>query len=412
MTAAKEKLSRAIDTALPILILLQVSLVSISIAASSIMFATWMTLWLVQLIIDRNRFVAVFRLPSLRSINLFIILYFITEVVSRIFAVIPEHAFDNIKRLLLFGIFYACIAKVSGTFHAARLLTALLAILSAISLTELATYAVKFGELIQTTPFSEIRIDYYNYPLTSAEIKLMVLMAFLPVIFRSGDFVIRRGYLIALCAPVIVSMLLTQSRNVYLALFLCLLVYGLIWNRKLVLVMLALVIMAFAVLPSSFTSRLRSIADAEHPSNRSRLIMWETGWKIFLDHPVTGIADSDFRKVYETYRMPVYHGEGVHLHNNVLMILVTTGIPGLLAFAGLFTVILIQLIKIYRRFRNDARGELVLGSIFVVLSFQIAGIFEWNFGDHEVMTVFFFLLSIPFIIDKQKAVDTNELLSS
>ncbi|MBX7043160.1 MAG: O-antigen ligase family protein [Ignavibacteria bacterium] len=413
MTAAKEKLSRAIDIAIPILILLQVSTVSISIAVSSIMFTVWMSLWLLQMVIDSRNALSVFRSADLKAINIFVVLYFTAEVVSRVFAVIPDHAFDNIKRLLLFGIFYASVAKITGTLMLSRMLVFVLSLLSAISAIELITYAVKFGEMIQTTPFSEIRIDYFNYPLTSAEIKLMVLMAFMPVVLGKADFIIRRPLLILLSVPVVASMLLTQSRNVYLALFICLIVYGIFESRKVLAFTAALTVISFLVLPASVTQRVSSIFDTEHPSNRSRILMWQTGWKMFLDHPITGIADSDFLGVYKTYKTPEYHGEGVHMHNNFMMILATTGIAGMLAFLGLFAAIISGQWRMFRRSRDALSRALIAGSLYVMLSFLITGMFEWNFGDHEVMTVFFFLISVPFVVSKTTDKDdTIELHSS
>lgn len=400
MTAAKEKLSRAIDIAIPILILLQVSTVSISIAVSSIMFSVWMSLWLLQALIDRKNALSVFSMSELKAINVFVLLYFIAEVVSRLFAVVPDHAFDNIKRLLLFGIFYASVGKITGTLMLSRMLAFLLSVLSAISAIELITYAVKFGEMIQTTPFSEIRIDYFNYPLTSAEIKLMVLMAFMPVILRKEIFIFRRSILILLSAPVALSMLLTQSRNVYLALFICLIVYGIFESRKVLAVTVALTVVSYFILPVSVTKRVSSIFDTEHPSNRSRILMWQTGWQMFLDHPITGIADSDFLGVYKTYKTPEYHGEGVHMHNNFMMILATTGIAGMLTFLGFFAAVVSGQWKMFRNSRDALSRRLIEGSMYVMLSFLITGMFEWNFGDHEVMTVFFFLISVPFVVSK------------
>ena len=121
---------------------------------------------------------------------------------------------------------------------------------------------------------------------------------------------------------------------------------------------------------------------------------------MFTDHPFTGIADSHIKEIYETYKKPESEAEGVHLHNNFIMILATTGIFGFLSFLGMFIAIFLKQIKYYRREMSLDKKMLILGSILVMISFQISGIFEWSFGDHEVMTVFFFLIAIPFVIRK------------
>ncbi len=411
MTSTTQKLSKTIDVAIPVFILLQTATVSISIAVSSIMFVTWMTLWIVQMMFDRQKALSVFSLPDLRLINIFVLLYFIAEAVSRLFAVYPDGAFDNIKRLLLFSVFYGSVAKITGTVMISRMLTALVSIIAVISSIELITYAVKFGEMISKIPFAEIRIDYFNYPLTIAEIKMMVLLSVIPLLLTADGFPVRRSYMILMIIPITISMLLTQSRNVYLAFFICLALYGIILNRKFLLILIAVLVSGFLLLPSGMSGRLKSIFDVEHPSNKSRIAMWETGWKIFLDHPLTGVADNKILEIYSQYKTPEYHSEGVHLHSNFIMILATTGILGFITFIGFFFALIAGQLKLMRQFNALNKKLLTFGSLLVVISFLIAGIFEWSFGDHEVMTVFFFLISVPFIMAKEVEADkSNELL--
>lgn len=408
MTAAKEKLSRAIDVTVPVLILLQVATVSLSIAVSSVAFTVWMILWALQLVIDRKKALAGMVIPSLKYISLFILLYFVAEALSRMFAVYPEGAFLNFKRLLLFAIFYVSISKIPGTTYISGLLTALVLITGLISFAEITAYVWKFGEMIQTNKFSEIRIDYFNYPLTSAEIKMMIILSVLPVIFAKSAVSINRPLLIAMLIPIAVSMLLTQSRNVYLALGISLMLYGIIENRKFLIGFVMVALALYFVLPTSVTERLASIFDVNHPSNASRLVMWETGFRIFKDHMIFGTGDSKMLELYSTYTTPRFHSEGVHLHSNFMMILVTTGIVGFAAFCGYFFSLISASAKLYseyRRRQNALKQSLALGSVLVIVSFLIAGIFEWSFGDHEVMTVFFFLTAVPFILTKDKEIE-------
>ena len=201
---------------------------------------------------------------------------------------------------------------------------------------ELVLYAFKFGELISKMSFSEIRIDYFNYPLTTAEIKMISLFSVFPLLFIKDIFFITRKYLLLILLPVFISMLLTQSRNVLIATFICFIITGVILNRKFLLSMILILIVSSFILPSSYIERVKSIADYNHPSNASRLYMWEVGWEMFKDHPLTGIADSHIREIYETYKKPEFQGEGVHLHNNFIMILATTGIFGFISYQNIF----------------------------------------------------------------------------
>lgn len=396
----RKDISAYLDKAVLILLTIQISFVSISIAISSIAFGIWLGLWLIQIIItqeidyDKNLF------SEIKITNIFILAYIFFEILSRFFAVYPEGAFSNLKRLLLFFIFFVSIIKIIDIETLSRILFINICMISIISIIELIKYALKFSELIQQIPFSEIRIDYFNYPLTTAEIKMVSFLSVFPLLFIKDKFVLSKKYLLLILLPVFVSMLLTQSRNVLLAVTVCFFIFGFAVNRKFLVAFFLILIISSFILPDSYTDRAKSIFDINHPSNQSRLNMWEVGIKMFRDHPFTGIADSHILEIYNNYKKTELYGEGVHLHNNFIMILATTGIFGFIAFMGMFISIFIKQIKYYKEQKHDVFKMLILGSILVMISFQISGIFEWSFGDHEVMTVFFFLISVPFVIYK------------
>lgn len=396
----REEASSLIHKAILILLAVQVSFVSLSIAVSSIAFGIWLGLWLIKIILDGKINTDSKLFSEIRYINIFVLLYIFFEIFSRFFAVYPEGAFNNLKRLLLFLIFYLSIIEITDHKTLYRILFFNICLISAISIFELVLYIFKFSELISRMPFSEIRIDYFNYPLTTAEIKMMSLLSLFPMLFRKDRFFVSKKYLLLILTPVLISMLLTQSRNVLIATFLCFLISGIILNKKFLISMILIIIISSFVLPSSYIDRVKSITDINHPSNASRLYMWEVGWKMFKDHPFTGIADSHIKEIYETYKKPDFQGEGVHLHNNFIMILATTGIFGFISYIIMFILIFFKQIKLYRIESNETDRMLILGSLLVMISFQISGIFEWSFGDHEVMTVFFFLISVPFVLFK------------
>jgi len=403
----REEASALIHKTILILLAVQVSFVSISIAVSSIAFGIWIGLWLIKIILD-GKINADSRLFSeIKYINIFILLYIFFEIFSRFFAVYPEGAFNNLKRLLLFLIFYLSLIEITDHKTLYRILFFNICLISAISMFELVLYVYKFSELISKMSFSEIRIDYFNYPLTTAEIKMMSLLSLFPVLFIKERFFVSKKYLLLILVPVLISMLLTQSRNVLIATFLCFIISGIILNKKFLISMVLIIIISSFVLPSSYIERVKSIADINHPSNASRLYMWEVGWKMFRDHPYTGTADSHIKEIYETYKKPEFQGEGVHLHNNFIMILATTGIFGFISYIIMFILIFIKQIKFYKIERNKTDRMLILGSLLVMISFHISGIFEWSFGDHEVMTVFFFLISVPFVLFKTDNSDNS-----
>ena len=400
MNHETNKISANLDKLILFFLTVQIASVSLSIAASSISFGIWCGLWIIQIIITRNIGIDKKLFEELRIINLFILLYIFAEIISRVFAVFPEGAIVGLKRLLLFLIFFVAVIKVFNKKMLYRMLLSILIIVALVSVYEIIRYSFKLAELIDEVGFVEVRIDFISYPLTSGQIKMMLLMTVFPLLFIKEKLFVKKGYLLLILAPIALSMFFTQSRNVFLAVFICFLVYGIFINRKFLITVLVVTGVFLIFAPSEYQSRFRSIVNPDHPSNRTRIVMWETGYKIFKDHPVIGAGDSHITEVYKLYRTPEYHGEGSHLHSNIFMVLATSGLIGFAGFIGYFISLFIKQVRIYKREKNPPEKALAFGGILVTMSFFIAGLTEWSFGDHEVMTVFFFLSAIPFILLK------------
>jgi O-antigen ligase len=391
---------RIFNTLITGFLVLQVISISASIAVSSIAFGIWMGLWIIQLIVFRKEPAAIALLNEIRIIVFFAAFYCIAELVSRVFAVYPEGALTGMKRMLLFFIMFAAMFKIPDRKALHFILFLIILSVSIVSIFELVKYFISAPVLIPERGFGETRIDYLSYPLTAGEIKIMVLMSVLPLLFINERFFLRKRYLAVICAPIFLSMLLTQSRNVYLALAVCLIIFGFIKNWKVLLIGGAVFAVLLFVLPAEYTSRFTSIFDSSHGSNAGRLTLWATGWKMFLANPVIGVGDNSIMEVYMQYKYPLSDWEHSHLHSNIFMILVTTGILGFIGFAGFFISIFIKQLKYYNSFKNESDCALLMGSILVFIAFHVSGVFEWSFGDHEVITVLFFLLSVPFVIFK------------
>jgi O-antigen ligase len=89
------------------------------------------------------------------------------------------------------------------------------------------------------------------------------------------------------------------------------------------------------------------------------------------------------------------------MHDNAIHLLVTTGFAGLAAWLILMLYIFIRQIKIYRRTRgNDTLNSLALASLISMIAFQIAGVFDWNYGDFAFSFVLWIFISLAFLAEK------------
>jgi O-antigen ligase len=295
-------------------------------------------------------------------------------------------------------IFFAMIVKIKEKETLYKFLLAILLVFTAISIYEIILYILKFPEEAKNTDISLIRLYSFSFFLTTGEMKMLLFITLFPLLFLKEKIFMPRKYLIITLSVIFISMYLTQSRNVFLALIICFLIFGIFINKKFLIYLLIFVTAVLLVIPAQFRQRITSIVDPTHPSNESRLIMWGVGWKMFKDHPLTGVGDNEITQVYKMYKQPEFHGEGSHLHSNYFMVLATKGIFGMIFYIALFFTLFLKHFKYFRNSRDKSDRYLIFGCILAMISFHISGIFEWNYGDWEILTLLLFIASIPFVI--------------
>lgn len=156
----------------------------------------------------------------------------------------------------------------------------------------------------------------------------------------------------------------------------------------------------FALLaPAPVLDRVCSIVDVEDRSNRDRLSMARAGLAMVADRPLVGLGPEMVEELYPRYRVETAVRDIVpHLHNTFLQLAAERGLPSLGAYLALM---ILALGVSWRRFRREGgvrgeRADLYLGVLLVLVGFNVAGLFEHNWGDTEVQRQVLFLLAVPF----------------
>ena len=156
------------------------------------------------------------------------------------------------------------------------------------------------------------------------------------------------------------------------------------------------VLAAFALAPASYRDRMSSAFDPRHPTNVERLYMWEAGVRMLRDHPVTGVGLQDLHVLYDRYRSPASRERVGHLHNVSIQIGATMGGVGLVAFVLLYLGLLRAATDGLRAQlgRGSVSAGVRLGAVAALAGFFVAGLFEWNFGDEELLYYLYTLVGI------------------
>jgi O-antigen ligase len=206
-------------------------------------------------------------------------------------------------------------------------------------------------------------------------------------------------------AITVTALAFTYSRNAWLGLAAGTL--GLVATTRrtarIVLVLVLLGLLVAAITPGAVMDRIRSIANPQDATIRDRVAMWRAGLGMIADHPFLGVGPGQVRAWYPHYRRPeaVRPSTG-HLHNSPVQIAAERGLPALAVWIWLWMVFFREGVRILARVGPDRPRDraLVCASLGGVSGFLVAGLFEHNFGDSEVVMLVYALMALPFIVEK------------
>jgi putative inorganic carbon (HCO3(-)) transporter len=148
------------------------------------------------------------------------------------------------------------------------------------------------------------------------------------------------------------------------------------------LVILAIAAITFSPMP--LFARLVSIADLQQASNLDRVRMIQGGVEMIRDYPFFGVGIANVKEVYPLYRAgdaPRFRIP--HLHNNVVQIWAERGLFALLGYLWLVVVFIRGCLRV--RDREGPRRLYADAGLALAAGLTVAGLFEYNFGDSEVL---------------------------
>ncbi len=214
-------------------------------------------------------------------------------------------------------------------------------------------------------------------------------------------------------AIITVCLLFTLTRQAWFGFLTGLIFLLFVWRKKILLLLPVLLIATFLASPDAVKTRLTDMVSGKDVPFAMRTNLWQVGWKIFKDYPLTGCGFRCVDLVNDQYPDPYRdkvghsHGSIKHLrgmHNNFIQLAVDTGILGLTAWLGIwicFFRLLCHRAKAPKRDPHECWA--VYGSAAVGIAFLAGGIFETNFYDSEVVMILYFIMALPFTSSYNKA---------
>ena len=148
--------------------------------------------------------------------------------------------------------------------------------------------------------------------------------------------------------------------------------------------------------PASIRERFSSmLKPGKVDSNQFRIVTLRTGLEMIRAHPWFGLGPEEVKLQFDRYvppdiPRPLPEGWYGHLHNIYLQYAAERGIPTMLLMLWMLAQILWDCLRRVWRLppgRSDLKFVLH-GAVAVAIATMIAGCFEYNLGDSEVLIMF------------------------
>ena len=298
------------------------------------------------------------------------------------------------RKLAQILLFYFSINVVRDEWEADRLVNALFLSAAAASAWTLS------GSLTGSLSLAHRMSGFFSIYMTLGGYLVVAGTVALAYLFVFGRD--RRAWWVYPAAALMGAALLgTLSRNAWIGFgvgVLALALAGRSWKVFLAVVAAGAIAWFFA--PDTLRNRVFSLADPKDPTRVERLLMWQSGVRMTADRPLLGVGPGRIKAEFPAYANPRAQKQRTgHLHNNLLHLAAERGLPALAvwlwAWAGYFWLVGRRLRGLEsappgRRFRT-------LAGLAAAAGFFAAGLFEYNFGDSEVLMVAFFAMALPFM---------------
>ncbi|HXO21069.1 MAG TPA: O-antigen ligase family protein [Thermoanaerobaculia bacterium] len=330
---------------------------------------------------------------TLEPIFLPLSLYVFGLAVSIALSYEPRVSVASLSELMSLGTLYLAPYLVRGEREVRRLVDALTLVIAAVALYGLAQFFFGYGDIER-----RIRGPFSHY-MTFAGVLLVVdLLLLARMICGQGA---RRPWRWAALAAINLALLGSLTRNAWVGLGLTLPVLLFLRRPRWLAGLLPAALLFVVLAPVPLLHRVWSIGNLGDASNYDRLCMLDAGIHMIAERPLFGLGPDEVQRRYGVYRHPTAPRYWVpHLHNSLLQLTAESGLVTLAAYCWMMAASIGLAIRRYRAEGGLAgpRADLWLGAVLALVAFNLAGLFENNWGDTEVQRLALFALALPFCL--------------
>ena len=347
-----------------------------SIAIAQILLTIAVVCYLGLLAVRRERFEAPpFFWPLLA--------YAAMTLVSALFSIDPRASLIDSKQLVLF-----LIVPVAYRFARGDRGKTLVAVVLSCAAASAAFGIIQYGILHYDQLGQRPQGTLGHYMTYSGLLMIVIALAVARVLFGRSD----RTWAAMVLPALAVAVALTFSRNTAVGVCVAAALLFALKDFRLFAVLPVIAAIFIALAPGQIAKRYASMFNMNDPTVRDRVAMLHVGQRMVAAHPLTGVGPNMVQRRYAEYRGPdAVKPVNPHLHNNPLQIAAERGLPALLVWLWFILAVIRDL---WRRFSSGQR-ELAAAALATVGAVLAAGLFEYNFGDSEVLMLFLIVVTLP-----------------
>lgn len=356
--------------------------VQFSIAAAQILLALALICWISLLIIRRERFEAPgFFWPLLA--------YGGATLVSAALSPDPRTSLIDCKQLVLLLIVPLVYRFVHGT-RPHTLLTVVITCAAVSAVFGIVQYGILHYDNLGQRPQGTLG----HWMTYSGLLMVVIGVAIARVIFGNSD----RTWAALVLPALGVAVALTFTRGAAVGACAAVALLFALKDFRLFAILPIVAAIFIAVAPGQIAKRYASMFNMSDPTVRDRYTMLRIGERMIRARPLTGVGPNMVQRTYVDYKGSdsLVGPDGVthinpHLHNDFLQIAAERGLP---AFAIWLWFVVALVRDLWKRF-NAGQRELAATAMATVVALLTAGLFEYNFGDSEVLMLFLTLVTLP-----------------
>jgi O-antigen ligase len=357
--------------------------VQFSIAVSQILLTVAIALWLAILVVRRERFQA----PSFFWP---LLVYAGVTLVSAALSPNLHRSYGPSKQLVLF-LLVPVVYRFIGGSRGHTLLTVILTSAAVSALFGIVQYGIlhydNLGQRVQGT--------LGHWMTYSGLLMIVITVAVSRVLFGRRD----RTWAALVLPALAVAVAVTFTRGAAVGACAAVALLFALKDFRLFAILPIVAAIFIAIAPGKIAARYASMFNMNDPTVRDRVTMLHIGERMIRAHPLAGVGPNMVEPLYRDYRGAdsLVGPDGVthinpHLHNDFLQIAAERGLPALAAWLWFLVALVTDLAK---RFSSGAQRALAAAGLATVMALLTAGLFEYNFGDSEVLMTFLIIVTLP-----------------